>query len=61
MIKAGSLQGKSVNKLGEKDIRFTRNKANTVVYVLGWPSAPGMRQSPPATLRLTSFQRNLET
>ena len=40
MIKAGSFQGESVNKLGERDIRFTRNKANTVVYaiVLGWPS-----------------------
>jgi alpha-L-fucosidase len=42
MVKAGSFQGESVNKLGEKDIRFTRNKANTVVYaiVLGWPSEP---------------------
>src|SRR3984885_5013511 len=42
MVKAGSFQGESVNKLGEKDIRFTRNKANTVIYaiVLGWPSEP---------------------
>jgi alpha-L-fucosidase len=42
MIKAGSFQGESVNKLGEKDIRFTRNKANSVVYaiVLGWPAEP---------------------
>jgi alpha-L-fucosidase len=42
MIKAGSFQGDSINKLGEKDIRFTSNKANTVVYaiVLGWPSEP---------------------
>jgi alpha-L-fucosidase len=42
MIKAGSFQGESVNKLGEKDIRFTRNKANNVVYaiVLGWPADP---------------------
>ncbi|MDW5265256.1 MAG: alpha-L-fucosidase [Edaphobacter sp.] len=40
-VTAGSFQGKSVTKLGEKDIRFTRNKANTVVYtiVLGWPTA----------------------
>ncbi len=40
-VQAGSFQGKSVTKLGEKDIRFTRNKANTVVYaiVLGWPTA----------------------
>jgi alpha-L-fucosidase len=30
MIKAGSFQGESVNKLGEKDIRFTRNKASSV-------------------------------
>jgi alpha-L-fucosidase len=39
-IKAGSFQGGSVNKLGEKDIRFTRNKANTVIYALalGWPA-----------------------
>ena len=42
MIKAGSFQGESVNKLGEKDIRFTRNKANTVIFaiVLGWPIEP---------------------
>ena len=41
-VKAGSFQGNSISKLGEKDIRFTRNKANTVVYaiVLGWPSEP---------------------
>jgi alpha-L-fucosidase len=39
-IKAGSFQGGSIKKLGEKDIRFTRNKANTVIYalVLGWPA-----------------------
>lgn len=41
-VKAGSFQGASVNRLGEKDIRFTRNKANTILYaiVLGWPSEP---------------------
>jgi alpha-L-fucosidase len=40
-VTAGSFQGKSVTKLSEKDIRFTRNKANTVVYAiaLGWPAA----------------------
>lgn len=40
-VTAGSFQGKSVTKLGEKDIRFTRNKANTVVYAisLGWPAS----------------------
>ena len=39
-VTSGSFQGKSVSKLGEKDIRFTRNKANTVVYAisLGWPA-----------------------
>ena len=42
VIKAGSFQGESVNKLGERDIRFTRNKANNVVYaiLLGWPAEP---------------------
>jgi len=41
-VKAGSFQGQSVSILGEKDIRFTRNKANNVVYavVLGLPTAP---------------------
>src|SRR5438477_331237 len=39
-IKAGSFRGGSVSKLGEKDIRFTRNKSGTVIYtlVLGWPT-----------------------
>jgi alpha-L-fucosidase len=39
-VKAGSFQGNSISKLGPKDIRFTRNKANNVVYaiVLGWPT-----------------------
>jgi alpha-L-fucosidase len=39
-VKAGSFQGNSISKLGEKDIRFTRDKANKFVYaiVLGWPS-----------------------
>ena len=29
-----------MSKLGEKDIRFTRNKSGTVIYalVLGWPT-----------------------
>lgn len=47
MVKAGSFQGGSVNKLGEKDIRFTRNKAGTVIYaiVLGWPAEPILVQS----------------
>jgi alpha-L-fucosidase len=39
-VKAGAFQGNSISKLGAKDIRFTRNKANTVIYahVLGWPT-----------------------
>ncbi len=39
VVKAGSFQGASISKLGAADIRFTRNKANTVVYAiaLGWP------------------------
>jgi alpha-L-fucosidase len=46
-VKAGSFQGNSISKLGEKDIRFTRNKANNVVYalVLGWPTDPIAVQS----------------
>jgi alpha-L-fucosidase len=40
MIKPGKFQGQSVTALGEKDIRFTRNKAGDTVYaiVLGWPA-----------------------
>lgn len=39
-VKSGSFQGNTVNALGEKDIRFTANKAGKVVYalVLGWPA-----------------------
>ncbi len=46
-VKAGSFQGESVSKLGEKDIRFTRNKANSVIYalLLGWPTEPFAVQS----------------
>jgi alpha-L-fucosidase len=46
-VKAGSFQGTSVSKLGPKDIRFTRNKANNVVYalVLGWPTDTILVQS----------------
>jgi alpha-L-fucosidase len=46
-VRAGSFQGETVSKLGEKDIRFTRNKAGTVVYalVMGWPSEPFTVQS----------------
>jgi len=39
-VKSGAFQGNSVHSLGAKDIRFTRNKANTVIYAiaLGWPA-----------------------
>ncbi|MGH9584145.1 MAG: alpha-L-fucosidase [Bryobacteraceae bacterium] len=42
MIKTGSFQGKSTKGLDARDVRFTRNKANTVIYaiVLGWPTEP---------------------
>ena len=47
MVKSGSFQGNSIGKLGAKDIRFTRNKASTVVYamVLGWPAEAVMVRS----------------
>ena len=47
MVKAGSFQGESVNQLGERDIRFTRNKRGSVIYaiVLGWPTEPLVVQS----------------
>jgi alpha-L-fucosidase len=40
VVKSGSFQGNSVRSLSVKDIRFTRNKANTVLYAiaLGWPT-----------------------
>jgi alpha-L-fucosidase len=46
-VKSGKFQGDSIGKLGVQDIRFTRNKANTVVYalVLGWPSEAFVVQS----------------
>ncbi len=42
LVKSGSFQGNSVSRLGEKDVRFTRNKAGNVVYaiILGWPTEP---------------------
>jgi alpha-L-fucosidase len=38
-IKSGSFQGGSISAMGSKDIRFTRNKANNVIYAIfmGWP------------------------
>lgn len=39
VIKSGSFQGNSISSLGSSDIRFTRNKANNVIYAIfmGWP------------------------
>ncbi len=47
MIKAGSFQGTSIKDLDARDIRFTRNKAGTVVYAiaLGWPDQALMLES----------------
>jgi alpha-L-fucosidase len=41
-VESGSFKGTSISALGEKDIRFTRNKANNVIYAifLGWPIGP---------------------
>ena len=42
MVESGKFQGNSISKLGKRDIRFTRNKTNSVVYAiaLGWPAEP---------------------
>ncbi|MHB1960175.1 MAG: alpha-L-fucosidase [Acidobacteriaceae bacterium] len=47
MVKSGSFQGASISKLNAKDIRFTRNKTNTVIYAiaLGWPVGEFVIQS----------------
>jgi alpha-L-fucosidase len=39
-VESGSFKGASINALSSKDIRFTRNKANNVIYAifLGWPT-----------------------
>ena len=46
-VKSGSFQGESISALGAKDIRFTRNKANTIIYAiaLGWPQDAILVQS----------------
>ena len=46
-VKAGSFQGDSVSKLGEKDIRFTRSKDSKVIFAiaLGWPAGEVVVQS----------------
>ena len=45
--KSRVFSGKERQQTGAKDIRFTRNKANNVVYalVLGWPTEPILVQS----------------
>ncbi|HTS14009.1 MAG TPA: alpha-L-fucosidase [Candidatus Limnocylindrales bacterium] len=47
MIKEGAFQGKSTGQLDASDIRYTRNKAGTVVYAiaLGWPEQPVVLRS----------------
>ena len=47
IIRAGSFQGKSIQQLSAKDIRFTRNKSGTIVYAiaLGWPEEPMLIRS----------------
>jgi alpha-L-fucosidase len=44
---SGSFQTDSLTKLGPRDVRFTRNNANTVIYaiVLGWPDDAFVVQS----------------
>jgi alpha-L-fucosidase len=39
-IDSSEFKGNSIKNLGVRDIRFTRNKANTVIYALalGWPA-----------------------
>jgi alpha-L-fucosidase len=46
-IHAGSFQGTSVQQLSAQDIRFTRNKAGSIVYAiaLGWPTQPMLIRS----------------
>jgi alpha-L-fucosidase len=46
-VKSGAFQGNSISKLGPKDVRFTRNKANNAVFaiVLGWPTEAIVVQS----------------
>jgi alpha-L-fucosidase len=62
-VKSGSFQGNTVNMLGPQDIRFTRNKANTVVYaiVLGWPGKEAVIHAfGTSSLQLPSRVANVE-
>jgi alpha-L-fucosidase len=42
MVEGGPMLGDSVTKLNARDIRFTRNKTNTVIntFFMGWPHGP---------------------
>jgi alpha-L-fucosidase len=57
MIKPGSFQGNSVGQLDASDIRYTSNKAGTMVYaiVLGWPEREFGRPRGERGLLLQSF------
>lgn len=39
-VKSGAFHGDSISALGQRDVRFTRNKTNTIIYAifLGWPT-----------------------
>jgi alpha-L-fucosidase len=58
-VASGPFKGASISTMGSKDIRFTRNKANNVIYAIfmGWPG--GMRrlrpwESPASQIRTKS-------
>lgn len=46
-VKPGAFQGDSIRTVTAKDIRFTRNKLNNVIYAiaLGWPTEPMVIQA----------------
>ena len=46
-IASGPFHGASISALGSKDVRFTRNKANNVIYAIfmGWPEGPALIES----------------
>ena len=60
---SGSFQTDSLSKLGPRDIRFTRNKTNTVIYaiVLGWPTDVFVVQSLGTQLKATLAQNPVST
>jgi len=60
MIKEGSFQGDSTGQLDASDIRYTRNKAGTVIYAtaLGWPQqAVTLRSFGDAAANRTKIER----